>query len=116
MASGEGPLACPRCDAPVALGARRRLEVVQPADLLKCLRRMGDAAVADKAISLEVENAPDLTPLFVDRLQIEVVLRNLLANAVESLMTSGRSSGHLRVLVERHEHVRVLSELDAPIR
>jgi signal transduction histidine kinase len=93
-----------------------RLEVMQPDDLLKCLRRMGDSAVADKAISLDVENAPGLPPLFVDRLQIELVLRNLLANAVESLMTSGRSSGRIRVLVERHdaEHVRIVVVDDGP--
>lgn len=93
-----------------------RLEIVQPDDLLECVRRMGDSAVAERPISLDVEIAPGLPPLFVDRLQIEVVLRNLLANAVESLMMTGRSSGRIKVLVERHEakYVRIVVADDGP--
>jgi signal transduction histidine kinase len=68
---------------------------------------MGDSAINAKAISLEIENVPSLPPLFVDRLQIEVILRNLLANSVESLTTSGRLGGRIRVLVERHDDTSV---------
>lgn len=84
-----------------------RLEAVQLEDLLGTARRMGDSAIGARAISLEIGNAPSLPPLFVDRLQIEVILRNLLANSVESLIASGRHGGRIRVLVERHDDARV---------
>ena len=84
-----------------------RLEVVELEDLLGTVRRMGDSAINARAISLEIENAPSLPALFVDRLQIEVILRNLLANSVESLTASGRDGGRIRVLVERHDDARV---------
>ena len=80
-----------------------RLESVELEDLLRTVRRMGDSAINAQAISLEIENAPFLPPLFVDRFQIEVILRNLLANSVESLIASGRHGGRIRVLVERHD-------------
>jgi signal transduction histidine kinase len=83
------------------------LEVVEIEDLLRTVRRMGDSAINAKAISLEIENVRSLPPLFVDRLQIEVILRNLLANSVESLTTSGRLGGRIRVLVERHDDTSV---------
>jgi signal transduction histidine kinase len=84
-----------------------RLEVVEVEDLLRTVRRMGDTAIDAKAISFEIENAPSLPPLFVDRLQIEVILRNLLENSVESLTASGRDGGRIKVLVERHDDTRV---------
>lgn len=84
-----------------------RLEVVELEDLLRTVRRMGDSAIVAKTISLDIEIAPSLPPLFVDRLQIEVILRNLLANSVESLITSGRCDGRIRVFVERHDDTRV---------
>jgi signal transduction histidine kinase len=84
-----------------------RLEVVELEDLLGTVRRMGDSAINTKAISLEIESPPSLPPLFVDRLQIEVILRNLLANSVESLTASGRDGGRIWVLVEHHDDTRV---------
>lgn len=93
-----------------------RLEVVELEDLLRAVCRMGDSAIDAKAISLEVGNAPSLPPLFVDRLQIEVILRNLLANSVESLMTSGRHGGRIGVRVERQDdtHVRIVVADNGP--
>jgi C4-dicarboxylate-specific signal transduction histidine kinase len=84
-----------------------RLEAVELEDLLGTVRRMGDSAINTKAISLEIESPPSLPPLFVDRLQIEVILRNLLANSVESLTASGRDGGRIWVLVEHHDDTRV---------
>ena len=84
-----------------------RLEVVEIEDFLRTVRRMGDSAVNAKGILLEIENAASLPPLFVDRLQIEVILRNLLANSVESLLASGRPGGRIKILVRLHDHDRV---------
>lgn len=84
-----------------------RLEVVELEDFLKTVRRIGDSAIRGNPISLEIENAPSVPPLFVDRLQIEVILRNLLANSVDSLMASGYQDGRIRIIVERHDDTSV---------
>jgi two-component system sensor kinase FixL len=93
-----------------------RLELVELEDLLVAVRRMAASATHAKAISLEIENAPPLPPLFVDRLQVEVILRNLLANSVESLIGSGRHDGHISVRAERHDerHVRIVVADNGP--
>jgi C4-dicarboxylate-specific signal transduction histidine kinase len=93
-----------------------RLEVVSIDDLLEAVRRIADTAIQAKEISLEVEHPLSVPPLFVDRLQIEVVLRNLIANAVESVIGSGRQDCLIRVLVEPHDdkHVRIVVADNGP--
>jgi signal transduction histidine kinase len=49
---------------------------------------------------LEVRREPELPALFVDRLQIELVIRNLMANAMEAL----RPGGEQRIEVEVRRH------------
>jgi len=87
-----------------------RLEEVQVEEVLSAARRMGESAIEAKNILLEIENPSSVPPLFIDRLQIEVVLRNLIANAVESVIGSGRQGGHIRVFVNRHDdrHLRIV--------
>ncbi len=85
-----------------------RLEVVEIENLLATARRVVDSASHARPIALEIRNTPALPPLFVDRLQVEVVVRNLLANSVESLIASGRQGGRITVLVERHDDSHVL--------
>ena len=84
-----------------------RLEAVELEDFLGTVRRMGDSAINARPISLEIENAPSLPPLYIDRLQIEVIFRNLLTNSVESLTASERHGGRIRIFVERHDDSRV---------
>ncbi|MEK6243032.1 MAG: MASE1 domain-containing protein [Pseudomonadota bacterium] len=93
-----------------------RLEVVELETLLVAVRRMGDSAINAKDISFEIENPSSVPPLFIDQLQIEVVLRNLIANAVESVIGSGRQGGRIRVLVERHDdrHLRIVVADNGP--
>jgi signal transduction histidine kinase len=93
-----------------------RLEVVNIEDLLVAVRRMADNAILDKDISVEIERPPSVRSLFIDRLQIEVVLRNLIANAVESVVGTGRQSGRIRVLVQPHDdrHVVIVVADDGP--
>jgi signal transduction histidine kinase len=93
-----------------------RLEVVELEDLLAAVRRMGDNAIDARPISLDIENPSPLPPLFIDRLQIEVVLRNLLANSVESLTASGRQGSRIKVAVQRHDetHVRIVVADNGP--
>jgi signal transduction histidine kinase len=87
-----------------------RLEVVQVEELLSAARRMGGNAIEGKNISFAVENPPSVPPLFIDRLQIEVILRNLIANAVESVIGANRQNGRIRVFVRRQDdrHLRIV--------
>ncbi len=93
-----------------------RLEIVDVENLLAALRRIGHRAIEEKEISFEIESLASMPPLFIDRLQVEVVLRNLIANAVESVTESARRSGHIRVCVERHDdrHLRIVVADDGP--
>jgi signal transduction histidine kinase len=82
------------------------------------LRRVPVAAMLNEALSahsafaerlgvaLSAEIAPQLPPVWVDSIQIAVVLRNLVANAVESAAAS--SAGKHAVIGARLERARVL--------
>lgn len=93
-----------------------RLEVVQVEDLLATVRRIGAVAIDGKPISLQVDSRASGPALFVDRLQVEVVLRNLIANAVESLDGAGRSGGRVGIRLERHDdkHLRIVVSDNGP--
>jgi signal transduction histidine kinase len=93
-----------------------RLEVVELEDLLVAIRRMGESAIDTKNISLDIENHSVMPPLYVDRLQIEVILRNLIANAVESVTVSSRQDGRISVSVERQDdrHLRIVVADNGP--
>ena len=93
-----------------------RLEPVPPTELLGAMRRMTDTGIDGKRIALDIEEAPSLPALFVDRLQIEVILRNLLANAIESLTASGQVGGRISVRADRYDdaHVRFVVTDNGP--
>jgi signal transduction histidine kinase len=93
-----------------------RLEEVRVEELLSAVRRMAESTFDSKAVSLEIENPSSVPALFVDRLQIEVILRNLLANAVESVTGANRQDGRIRVLVQRHDdkHLRIVVADNGP--
>jgi two-component system, LuxR family, sensor kinase FixL len=80
-----------------------RLEEVRVEELLSAARRIAESAIGGRAISFGIEHRVPLPALFVDRLQIEVVLRNLIANAVESVLGADRQDGRIGILVQRHD-------------
>ena len=53
------------------------------------MRRSFAAEAGKDAITVELRVEPDLPRVMVDRLEIEIVLRNLIANALESIRESG---------------------------
>ena len=66
------------------------------------MRRIGRQTIGTQPIALDVQVAPDLPSLYVDRLQIELVIRNLLANAVEALRDHAAPERRVRVSIDRH--------------
>jgi len=93
-----------------------RLEAVEVEDLLAAVRRIGASTIEGKAITLEIEQRATGPALFIDRLQVEVVLRNLLSNAADSLAGSDRRDGQIGVLLERHDdrHLRIVVSDNGP--
>ncbi len=77
------------------------LEEVPVERLVAAVRRAGETAVAGRDIVFDVDAQPGMPPLFVDRLQVEVVLRNLIANAAESIAGARQTGGRIRVRFER---------------
>jgi two-component system sensor kinase FixL len=91
-----------------------RLEQVSVAALLEAVRHIGAQVRADNPISLTVKAEPGLPDVLIDRLQIELVLRNLIANAAEALAAQG--SGEIAVSANRHDarHLRIVVADNGP--
>lgn len=73
-----------------------RLEPVQAATLLSCVPQQFLAQCREQGVELSIAPAPDKTVL-ADRIQIELVLRNLVANALDSVVA--RPAGERRITV-----------------
>lgn len=92
-----------------------RLERVEAAELLGSAQRIGARLIGPARIALAVSPARGLPALLVDRLQIELVLRNLLANAVESLASAGSAAARIAVSAkEEGAGVAILVEDNGP--
>ena len=63
---------------------------------------------SSKHISIATGSDADLPPLFVDRLQIELILRNLISNAIEAIGERADEPGQIQVMAQRHDaqHLR----------
>jgi two-component system sensor kinase FixL len=87
-----------------------RLEPVSVDDLMSAARRIAAPLARDHAITIEIAPEGDLPGLLVDRLQVELVLRNLLSNAAESILSAGAAPGHIRLVARRDgpDHLRFI--------
>jgi two-component system, LuxR family, sensor kinase FixL len=87
-----------------------RLEAVSAADLCECARLLGAKLDAPAGVSLSTSCEPGLPNVFIDKLQIELVLRNLLVNAVDAIAATPGNQGRVEVKAERHDahHLRVV--------
>ena len=84
-----------------------RLEPLEVDELLSLARRIGEASIGGRSIVLETHSAPELPALFVDRLQVELILRNLLTNAVDSVSARPRPGSRISIAVEREDEGRI---------
>jgi two-component system, LuxR family, sensor kinase FixL len=85
-----------------------RLEPVTAADLLASARRTGAGLNESGDVSFSVQ-AGEIGPhLMVDRLQIELVLRNLIANAFEAVASQPRDRRSVTVSAHEAEEGRIL--------
>jgi len=66
-----------------------RLEPMPMAEIVAAVRRIGQQVLGAESDALRVDADADLPPLYVDRTQIEVVIRNLIANAQDAVRTAG---------------------------
>jgi signal transduction histidine kinase len=80
-----------------------RLEPVPVIHLLEAARRAAPG-------SLRVSSEGELPDVLVDRLQIELVLRNLVANAVDAVLPHAAGSREIAVTARRHDarHLRIV--------
>lgn len=84
-----------------------RLEPVSAEELLSAVRRIGQQTIGVRPIALEVVGGPGLPALYVDRMQIELVIRNLIANAAEAVEKDGDAQARIRVRLQRESEQRL---------
>lgn len=75
------------------------LEPARIEELLDAATRIGMQLIGGRPIVLVASAEPGLAALYVDRLQIELVLRNLIANAVDAI---GAQEGRIFIEARRH--------------
>ena len=87
-----------------------RLESVSVDALCQSVQQLGSKLGVPPSVALSAACDPGLPNVFVDKLQIELVLRNLLANALEAMMADPGAPGRIEVRALRHDphHLRVV--------
>jgi signal transduction histidine kinase len=80
-----------------------RLESLPAEELLATVRRIGQQVLGAETPVLRVLDEAELPALYVDRLQIEVVIRNLIANAQDAIRSGGAEARSIDVQVRRHD-------------
>jgi C4-dicarboxylate-specific signal transduction histidine kinase len=80
-----------------------RLESLTHAELLATVRRVGHQVLGPESRILTVHDEPDLPALYVDRMQIELVIRNLIANAQDAVRATNEKRRAIDVHMRRHD-------------
>jgi len=84
-----------------------RIQPLPSSELLGMIERLGMEVTEGTAVSFAKSSEPDLPAVYVDRLQIELVLRNLIGNAVDSLQEHAPGRGRITVSVKRDSAKRL---------
>jgi two-component system, LuxR family, sensor kinase FixL len=87
-----------------------RLEAVAVADLRDSATRLASRLGAPEGVSISATCEQGLPDVFIDKLQVEVVLRNLLANALDAIVSQPQRQGRIEVKMQRHDaqHLRIV--------
>jgi signal transduction histidine kinase len=87
-----------------------QLEAVNAEELAGSVQRIAQQLIGARAIRLELRYDGEVPPLYVDRLQVELVLRNLIANAVEALSArlAPGAAVNVDILREGDDRVRIV--------
>ena len=80
-----------------------RLESMPAAELIATIRRIGHQVLGENERFLTVSDDPYLVPVYVDRTQIEVVIRNLIANAQDAVRATDDAMKAIQVQVRRYD-------------
>lgn len=91
-----------------------RLEAVPVEELLDAVRRIGAAVIGERGVALEVRGDAHVPPLYVDRLQVELVLRNLLANSVDAVHATPNGRIEVWVAPEDARRARIVVADNGP--
>lgn len=78
-----------------------QLESVSVDQILASAQRIATQLGGSKHVSIVTGSEGELPPLFVDRLQIELVLRNLISNALEAMAEQPDKPAEIRVMARR---------------
>jgi len=85
-----------------------RLEQVSVGQLLDSAQRIGARLNEPGEVAFRVETGASEAPLLVDRLQIELVLRNLIANAFEAIASLPRGEKQVTISAQVTGNGRIL--------
>jgi len=80
-----------------------RLEFVQVEQILSAARNIAQHISGQDNVAITTTVEGDLPPLYVDRMQIELTLRNLVANAFEAVADRRDGSARISITAERHD-------------
>jgi two-component system sensor kinase FixL len=84
----------------VKQGAAPR-ELVDCNQLIRDAMTLGHADARDHGIAIHLELAPALPPVYVDTVQIQQVLLNLIRNSIDAMEEAGRKAAGIRVTSTR---------------
>ena len=84
-----------------------RLETLPAEDLVAQIQRIGRQVIGVHRVGLEVSSDPGLPALLVDRLQIELVFRNLIANAFEAVRETHDDASRISVAAQREDEAHL---------
>jgi signal transduction histidine kinase len=91
-----------------------RLEALPVEELVAAVRRIGQSVIGSRGVALEVRGDSDLAPLYVDRLQVELVLRNLIANSVDAVQATPGGRIEVSVTPEDARRARIVVADNGP--
>jgi two-component system, LuxR family, sensor kinase FixL len=93
-----------------------RLEAVPVSELVAAAQTIAHQTSGSRRISITTRVEGELSPVFVDRLQVELILRNLISNAIEAMGDQAEELRLVSVLAKRHgaHHIRLIVEDNGP--